>query len=576
MAELAAVSGADSGDSDAEEDFGLFEPLASDESAVGGTSALQTYSIAFRPQTEMLQRANEPLHLVRQLQELGDLTVVADFSALPELQDLEPTDAYLAWTFKLESAAGLSTVQEVFEFVEDDCDLSISRAGSAEAKTEEVTAVESGESPANAVATSGPTASDANSAEKVSAISTIRVELDRVDRLGNMVGEIIIAQAAVSQQIDQELLDFKPRLVEGLLQLLQHTQSLQDNVMAIRAQPVRSIFARMPRLVRDLSQQTGKIVRLEMSGEGTEIDKTVIEQLSDPLTHLIRNAVDHGIEDGECRRAAGKPEEGNIHLSAEQRGNRIVIGISDDGGGINRERVQSIAVEKGLIAADAVLSDEEADSLILLPGFSTAETVSNISGRGVGMDVVNQNIRKLGGRVTISSVPGRGTTLALTLPLTLAVLDGMTVRVGRESYIIPLTNIVESLLLQNCSPELLPGIGQVLRVRREYVKLIDLQNLLMPEAVEEPSDKLVILVELDDGGMAGLVVDEILGQQQVVLKNLEENFQPVPGIAGATILGDGDVALILDVTAIKDLHESQAVFSGIPASPLVELEEKVA
>ena len=260
------------------------------------------------------------------------------------------------------------------------------------------------------------------------AATVIRVELDRVDHLVNMVGEIVIAQAMVSQQITEDLAEAHPSLALGLEQLFQHTRSLQDSVMAIRAQPVRSVFARMPRLVRDLAAQTGKKMRLEMSGEATEIDKTVIEQLNDPLTHMIRNAADHGIEPAAERVAAGKPAEGTIYLNAEQRGGRIVIEIADDGAGINRERVREKAIEKGLIAADASLSDEEIDNLVFLPGFSTAETISNISGRGVGMDVVRQNIQKLGGRVSIKSQPGRGSTVILTLPLTLAVLEGMIVR----------------------------------------------------------------------------------------------------------------------------------------------------
>ena len=326
----------------------------------------------------------------------------------------------------------------------------------------------------------------------------------------------------------------------------------------------------MPRLVRDLSAQTGKKIRLEMSGEGTEIDKTVIEQLNDPLTHMIRNAVDHGIEDPEGRREAGKPAEGTIHLSAEQRGGRIVIQLSDDGRGVNRERVREKAIEKELIAADSNLSDEEIDSLIFLPGFSTAETISNISGRGVGMDVVRQNIEKLGGRVTIKSEPGRGSKLVLTLPLTLAVLDGMIVRVGAESFIIPLTNIVESLSPRSSDVYPLPGSGDVLKIRDDYVKLIHLQKIFNTASCGDSSGSLVILVEVEGAERIGFVVDEIVGQQQVVIKGLEENFDSVEGIAGATILGDGNVALILDASAIRDLdgrRESTATGTRVPDVP---------
>ena len=385
------------------------------------------------------------------------------------------------------------------------------------------------------------------------AVTTIRVDLDRVDRLVNMVGEIVITQAMVSQRVDESVAESNPDLVLGLELLFQHTRSLQDSVMAIRAQPVRSVFARMPRLVRDLSAQTGKKIRLEMSGEGTEIDKTVIEQLNDPLTHMIRNAADHGIERPEDRKAAGKPVEGTILLSAEQRGGRIIIQISDDGKGVDRERVREKAIEKELIAPDANMTDEEIDNLIFLPGFSTAETISNISGRGVGMDVVRQNIQKLGGRVTIKSEPGRGSSVVLTLPLTLAVLDGMIVRVGAESFIIPLTNIVESISPQASDVYPVPGSGDVLKIRGDYVKLIHLQKIFNTASSADSSGSLVILVEVEGADLVGFVVDEIVGQQQVMIKSLEENFDSVPGIAGATILGDGNVALILDPTAILDL-----------------------
>jgi two-component system chemotaxis sensor kinase CheA len=424
----------------------------------GDQPSLRTYRIEFKPRAEMLRRANEPLLIVRQLKELGSLQATADISGLPCFDELEPDGAYLAWTFELETDVDPELIDEAFEFVVDDCHLTIApldpaaeeaaqdtaeaEAAPAEAPAaapkaqDQAKPAPDGPAKAAAPATTPPAAAE-GAARKAPvdtgpAVTAIRVDLDRVDRLVNMVGEIVIAQAMVSQQIDEDLSEAHPGLTLGLEQLFQHTRSLQDSVMAIRAQPVRSVFARMPRLVRDLSAQTSKKMRLEMSGENTEIDKTVIEQLNDPLTHMIRNAADHGIESVEEREAAGKPAEGTIYLNAEQRGGRIVIEIADDGKGVNRERVREKAIEKGLIAADANLSDEEIDNLVFLPGFSTAETISNISGRGVGMDVVRQNIQKLGGRVSIKSQPGRGSTVILTLPLTLAVLDGMIVRVGGE------------------------------------------------------------------------------------------------------------------------------------------------
>lgn len=506
--------------------------------------AMRLYTIEFRPKYDMLRRANEPILIVRQLKELGNVKSIVDSSALPPLDAVDPTDAYLAWTFEVETDAGLDAVQEVFEFVEDDCHLAITSKEIAPAVVgTEQPVTNGGETPApRAVST-----------------ASIRVELERVDRLVNLVGEIAIGQAMVSQQIDDELVKTHPRLVQELTALLAHTHNLQESVMAIRAQPVKSIFVRMPRIVRELSEQTGKAVRIEMAGENTEIDKTVIEQLLDPLTHMIRNAVDHGIEAPQDRIAAGKPEEGVIRLRAEQRGSRIVVEITDDGRGIDRERVRRKAIENNLIDADAHLSDEEIDNLIFLPGFSTAETISDISGRGVGMDVVNKNIRKLGGRVSVRSVPGRGSSVLLTLPLTLAVLDGMVVRSGDETFVIPLTNIIESLLLRDDLVNDIPGSGKVLKFRNEYLALIDLKQTFNIPHQADTTSQLAIVAEVEDGSLVGLVVDEIQGQQQVVIKSLEENFDVIPGIAGATILGDGEVALILDATAVRELNGRRTV-----------------
>jgi two-component system chemotaxis sensor kinase CheA len=333
----------------------------------------------------------------------------------------------------------------------------------------------------------------------------------------------------------------------------QHLRELQEGVMAIRAQPVKSVFSRMPRLVRELSAHLGKDVRLVISGEGTEIDKTVIEQLADPLTHLLRNALDHGVEPPQERQANGKPRQGTIWLSAEHRGGRIVIEVADDGRGIARPKVLAKARDRGLVARDAVLSDEEIDHLIFLPGFSTADTLSDISGRGVGMDVVKRNIQALGGRIAVESRNGAGSRFQLSLPLTLAILDGMAVAVGAESYIVPLTNIMESLRPRPDNIHPVTGHGDVLAIRGEYVPLVYLhRRFMVPGAVTDPCKGIVVIVESEGANRIGLVVDDLLGQQQVVVKSLEANYGAVDGIGGATVLGDGRVALILDVSRLKD------------------------
>ncbi|WP_051955502.1 chemotaxis protein CheA [Beijerinckia mobilis] len=381
--------------------------------------------------------------------------------------------------------------------------------------------------------------------------ATIRVDLDRVDRLIDLVGELVINQAMLAQSVNEAGLTRGAAIGSGLDDLEQLTREIQDSVMAIRAQPVKSVFQRMPRLVREVAAMTGKSVRLVTSGENTEVDKTVIEKLSDPLTHMIRNAIDHGLEAPEARVAAGKAEEGIVHLCAMHRSGRIVIEISDDGAGINRPRVRQIAVDKGLIPADAALTDDEIDNLIFLPGFSTAATLSDISGRGVGMDVVRRSIQALGGRISISSRPGKGSTFTMSLPLTLAILDGMVVTVAGQTLVVPLTAIVETLQPRSVAVHEFGGDTRVIAIRDQFTPLIDVGRELAYRC--ETADVLasvVILVETEGGVRNALLVDAIQGQRQVVIKSLEANYRHVPGIAAATILGDGRVALILDVEAL--------------------------
>ena len=382
-------------------------------------------------------------------------------------------------------------------------------------------------------------------------VQSIRVDLDKVDRVVNMVGELVITQSMLTQQMDETLRVRYTELVRGLEVLAQTTRGLQDSVMAIRAQPVKSVFSRMPRLVRELATKTEKKIKLETIGENTEIDKTVIEQLSDPLTHMIRNSADHGIESPEKRAERGKNETGTIRLSAEQAGGNILIIVEDDGGGINRERVLQVARDKGIVAPDVNPTEEQIDQLIFAPGFSTASEVSDLSGRGVGMDVVLSNIKKIGGSVHVRSWTGKGTRMTLRLPLTLAVLDVMLVKVGGSPYVVPLSSIVETIQCSRASFERVPSGGQVLQVRGEYVQVIDLVERFELVADTPQENRFVVLCEAEGSHKVALVVDDIIGQQQVVIKSLEENFQSVEGVAGGTILGDGNVALIVDVQGLK-------------------------
>lgn len=542
IAELAALSGAEPAEEeDAPADFeGLdFTPMIV---AVDEADAAAEWRIRFAPHAGLYANANEPLLLIRALGALGAMEVIADLSRLPVLSDIDPEAAYFAWDIVLKGDIERARIEEIFDFVQGHCDLDIAPLGDNAAAPDDVAplpVMPRFEAPA-------PDAAEKKDAgvETPAVKPTIRVDLEKVDRLVNLVGELVITQAMLSQRVLE--LPKEHQVAGGLIDLEHLVRELQESVMAIRTQPVKSVFQRMPRLVRELAIQTGKKVRLVVEGEATEVDKTVIERLGEPLTHMIRNAIDHGLETPEERLAAGKPEEGTVTLSAEHRGGRIMIEVGDDGRGINRERVREKAAERGLISAGAALSDEETDNLIFMPGFSTASQVSNISGRGVGMDVVRRNIVDLGGRIVIGSTPAQGSRFSLTLPLTLAVLDGMVVALGGETFVLPLTHIVESL---KPKPADIKAFGErrLLNVRGAYVPLVDTAAILGVAGAMTAEQGVVILVESQGTGRLALSVDAILGQRQVVIKSFENNYRPVEGIAAATILGDGRVALILDV-----------------------------
>jgi len=587
--------------------------------------------ITFRPRAALYANANEAALLLREVGMLGPVNVTVDTSSLPDFADLDPEGAYLTWTIMLQADCDEAAIRAAFEFVEDDCDLVISRAADrpAEAGLVQVRSdADAGDVVADVRVLDGDEAAPASSfadipsdadvlamirkaQESVSAPhddrpvavaggavapvaaqsrpearggtdgpasrsdsgaavgATIRVDLDRVDRLIDLVGELVINEAMLSQRVLEAGLARASGVAAALDELEHLTREIQDSVMAIRAQPVRSVFQRMPRLVREVAAMTGKQVRLLTDGEGTEVDKTVIERIADPLTHMIRNAIDHGLEPTEARVAAGKPEEGVVKLTALHRSGRIVIEVADDGAGIDRERVKAKAIEKGLIAPDAQLNDEETDNLIFLPGFSTASTVSDISGRGVGMDVVRRSVQSLGGRISIASRPGAGSTFTLSLPLTLAVLDGMVVSVAGHTLIVPLSAIIETLQPQAATVHTLGMDARVVAMRGRYIPLVDVSVALGYRDAPLDADKSVaLLVEGEGGVRAVLIVDAIQGQRQVVIKSLEANYRAVPGIAAATVMGDGRVALILDVDAIVSVTRTERLRGdGLRAEP---------
>ena len=401
--------------------------------------------------------------------------------------------------------------------------------------------------PAGEVKNYGRRATDKEGASQES--SSIRVSVEKVDQLINLVGELVITQAMIEQRIAALDPLHHERLLNSAGQLARNTRDLQEAVMSIRMMPMDYVFSRFPRMVRDLAAKLGKKVEFVTRGAATELDKGLIERIVDPLTHLVRNSVDHGIEMPDTRKASGKTEAGKLVLSAAHQGGNIVIEVSDDGGGLNRDRILAKAKSQGLPVSDT-MPDADVWQLIFAPGFSTAEVVTDVSGRGVGMDVVKRNITAMGGTVDIRSIPGTGTTIAISLPLTLAILDGMSVKVGEEIYILPLGYVIESLQPAAVDVKEVAGQGKVVKVREEYLPLIPLYQIFaIDPRFEDPSQGIIVILE-SDGKKAALLVDSLVGQQQVVVKNLESNFRKVAGISGATILGDGGVSLILDVSAL--------------------------
>ncbi|CAO5674665.1 MAG: Chemotaxis protein CheA [Holosporales bacterium] len=517
------------------------------------------YDISFVPMKQIMQYGNDPLLILRDLKKQAfedsyKLDVLLD--DFPDLIDLRPSDCYLKWNISLQSYSNEKQIREAFEFVEDDCHFEITTIvlnsnGEAEqhGASDEDVFLKAEEQKAQITKGSD------------SVVQSIRVDLDRIDRLVNTVGEMVIKQAMILDQASSLDIAGNHLLVKGLQELTQYTRDLQESVMAIRAQPVKAVFSRIPRVVRDLSIELGKEINVVTVGESTEIDKTVIEHLGEPLTHMIRNAVDHGIELPAERVDANKSPQGTIKLLAEHRSGRIVIEIVDDGRGINRQRVLKKAIEKDLITEEQAnnMSGEEVDNLIFLPGFSTASEVTNISGRGVGMDVVKKSIQGLGGRISIISTEGVGCKFVLTLPLTLAVLDGMIVLCGDQHYILPLISIVETLRPTSDQITTFVGCHDILHLRDENIPLVYLYEVFdIKTSILHATDGIVVVVETEGGDHIGIVVDDLLNQQQVVIKSLEANYDPIPGISAATILGNGRVALILDVSALKHIEMNNA------------------
>lgn len=523
----------------------------------GGRS---TYAIHFRPSPAIFREGMDPLLALRDLADLGTLEeVAADLSRLPELAELQPDTCYLSWNIRLTTERELSEVESVFAFIEDGAEITIEAQAPRGLGKQQQSAANK-PATASAQRREGPHRRDS---------ASIRVSTEKVDQLINLVGELVIAQSMTVEIADHFTPARLPELRAALGEVGRNTRELQERVMAVRMLPVGTIFARLPRIVHDIAESSGKSIRVEMTGEETELDKGVLEGMMDPLTHLIRNSADHGIEGGAQRLAAGKPEGGVIRLQARHEGGNFIIEVSDDGRGLDLARIRSKAIERGLLTGSEELSREEIQALIFQPGFSTAEKATEVSGRGVGMDVVRKNVEALGGIVSLKSREGQGTTVIIRLPLTLAVLDGQLVRVGNQIYVLPLVSIVESIQPTRQQVSAVAGQGEVVVVRTDPLPLLRLHQLFgVPSEITDAWRGLVAVIEHETRRFA-LLVDELLSQQQVVIKNLQTNFRKVEGAMGATILGDGRVSLILDVAGL--VERSRRItggFCGKPWGPL--------
>ncbi|QIG79721.1 chemotaxis protein CheA [Stakelama tenebrarum] len=561
-----------------EDPFGFQPVTVAIEELDGESGGPADWTVRFTPGDADLANAGEPMLVIREVESLGGEIVAVDVGDLPALRDIDTEAAYFGWTLRVPGTVEESAIRDCFDFVSPEALVEITReeAGAIVADAVPEPAVEQEAAlpdvraqvdpsadldqmlsmvqsiaEATTIAPSAPPAPEADKANKFAdkpsemVSQTIRVDLAKLDMLLNLVGELVIRNSILSDRLSSA----DAQRVE-LPELARLTRQIQDNVMSLRAQPIRQAFSRVPRMLRDLGAETGKTINLETIGETTEVDKGVIEKIGDPLTHMIRNAADHGIESAEERIAAGKSPDGTIRLSAEQKGARIFVRVKDDGRGINREKVLAKAVERGIVPADAQLSNEEIDQLICAPGFSTADTISNISGRGVGMDVVRSNVEALGGRVEIASVPGEGTTFTMILPLTLAILDGMIVRLAGQRFVLPLAHVIETVQPEKGQVKRTTPNTEVIEMRGEYLPVKRATEIFGLNDDRSIEDSLVVIVESETAGHVGLMVDTIDDRREVVIKSLDQNLHPIRGLGGATILGDGSIALILDIEAL--------------------------
>ncbi len=547
---------------------------------VSKANAGQRFAIEFVPSANFFRSGQDPLLLIRELSEIGVIEhSILNTQNLPRLNDIDAEECYVSWHIELQTSASEQVIRGVFAFAEDDCRLSIKPLGSLpvegvqSAPSAPICAAENSKTltgqpapaanaTANSIATTNSIATVAaagsekpkTAATRTAAAldnETVRVDRGRLDELINQIGELVIGVSMVEREV---LAINAGAQSAAMMQLGKIVRDLQELSLSLRMVPIAATFQKMARVVHDISRKLGKQIDFITEGDDTELDKSVVDKIGDPLIHMVRNAADHGIELPDVRLACGKPAAGKVVLRAYQQGGNIFIELSDDGRGLNRQAIQAKAIERGIISESDNLSDTDICNLIFQPGFSTAKEITDISGRGVGMDVVRRNVEDLQGSVQVRSVDGQGSTMTVRLPLTLAILDGLLVQVGQEVYVIPLLSVIESISIRHNDVRQLVGSGDIIMLRGEVIPVLSLKALLQSHNDSADSGPRLLVIVEDQGRRFALLVDELVGQQQVVIKNLEANFRKIQGVAGATILGDGCVALILDVTGVASMH----------------------
>jgi two-component system chemotaxis sensor kinase CheA len=560
----------------------LKEPSASVATASAGNNAdvveQKVVDVTFKPHPDMPRTGSDPMNILKELGTLGDITVTAHIDSVPPLEGLDPESLFLWWSVTLETESNLDEIHDVFLFVEEEAEISVQVVAAmtlipqATAATQDVTLVAEPMVDRRDESNDRRTA-DRRAPEKAQAdTSFIRVATDKVDHLINLVGELVTTNSMVGQHTGRVDNDSHPMLHSSVAEMALHTRNLQEAIMAIRMMPISFAFSRFPRMVRDTSAKLGKRVLLQTSGDHTELDKTVIERISDPLTHLVRNAIDHGIELPADRVAVGKAEEAKVELFAYYKGGNVMIEVRDDGRGIDRDVILRKAIEKGLAAEGETYSDDHVYQFIFHPGFSTASQVTDVSGRGVGMDIVRKNIQALGGNISIETERHKGTRFVISLPLTLAIVDGMAIDVGSEIYIVPILNIVESIKPIKGQVKTVGHNAEVIDIRGSYLPFIRLSSIFKTEINSEltrPEDGIAMIVESENERVA-LFVDELLGERQVVIKSIEANYKHIEGVSGATILGDGRVSFIVDLSGVIKRANREGLYHAPNQTPILK------